>query len=379
MRRGSDESSGPARLIAAAIAAVSLAVTVAACGSDDGGGSTSAPTSVSAADVEAASGTIDVAGWQFYETKDQDAGAVEADWTYFNTDPDILIQAKNGDADVLSGSSSTMEALRALGVPLPIDTAALSNYESIPASLRDDPTWQNADGQVIAVPYAASVAVTAYDTSQVPEPKTLDDLLDPAYADGIGVFDAPDTIAQIAVAQGVEDTTKITQEEFDRAMAFLEQMRPNVKAFFGFGEDVQLFNRGDIVASISSFGSVLSRAVDKNPAIEWNLVGESTYIDAWVLLSDANQAQSLNWIDRTLTTKGQEEIVNASGSYPAVPDAVPALTAFGDPVSTELGKLSFDEILEQAPPARGFAPEADGDVVTIDEATRAWNDYKGSF
>ena len=173
---------------------------------------------------------------------------------------------------MLSSSSSTMQPLEALGALRPIDTSALANYESIPSSLRDDPVWQNSDGETVGIPYAASVAVTAYDTSQVSEPETLDDLLDPEYENAMGVFDAPDVIAQIATAQGVEDTTKITQEEFDRAMDFLEQMRPNVKAFFQFGEDVQLFNRGDINLSISSFGSVLSRAVERNPAIEWNLV-----------------------------------------------------------------------------------------------------------
>jgi len=378
MRKGTMRGFGPLRLLAAVIAAFGLATVVAACGSDDSDGEQTT-SGIAAADVESASGTIDVAGWQFYETKDQDAGSVEADWDYYSTDPDILIKAKAGDADVLSSSSSTMDALEALQALQPIDTSLLSNYESIPASLRDDETWKNADGQVVGVPYAASVAVTAYDTSQVPEPETLEDFLDPVYEDGIGLFDAPDTLAQIAVAQGVEDTTKITQEEFDEALAFLEEMRPNVKAFFGFGEDVQLFNRGDIVLSISSFGSVLSKAVEKNPAIEWNLLAEATYIDAWSILDGGDEAKALNWIDRTLTTKGQEAIVDASGSYPAVPDAIPALTAFGDPVSTQLGELSFDEILAEAPPARGFAPEGDGDVVTIDEATRAWNDYKSGF
>ena len=380
MSYSTDRSSARFKQVALALAlAFGLALLVSACGSDDssdGGGSTS---EASKADVEAAAGTIEVAGWQFYETKDQNGGAVEAKWNYLNTDPDILTQAKAGEADVLGSSSASMSALNALEALRPINTSALQNYEAIPASLRDDPTWKNADGDVIAVPYAVSVNVTAYDTSQVPEPTALEDLLDPVYEDGIGVFDTPDIIAQVALAQGVEDTTKMTEEEFDTALAFLEEMKPNVKAFFGFGEDVQLFNRGEISLSISSFGSILSRAVANNPAIEWNLVAEATFIDSWSILGQGDEAKALNWIDRNLTVAGQEEIVEASGAYPVVPAAIPALEAAGDPVSTQLGELSLDEILEQAPVARGFAAEADGDVVTIDQATKAWNDYKGSF
>jgi len=272
-----------------------------------------------------------------------------------------------------------MSALGTLDVLQPIDTTLLSNYQSIPESLRDDPTWQNANGDIVAVPFAVSVNVTAFDTSVVSEPTALDDLLTAEYAGGIGLFDTPDIIAQIAVAQGVEDTTKITQAEFDRAMQFLVELRPNVTAFFGFGEDVQLFNRGDIVLSLSSFGSILTEAIEQNPAIEWNLLAETTFIDAWSVLDLESDAEALNWIDRTISAEGQTAIVDESGAYPVAPDAIEALTAFGDPVSSKLGGLSLDEILEQAPIARGFAAEAEGDVVTIDEATRAWNDYKASF
>ncbi len=347
----------------------------AACGSDDNAGGSRA----SQADVENAGGSISVAGWQFYQTDHQASGSVEADWSYLNTDPDILIQARGGTANILNSSSASMSALGTLDVLQPIDTTLLSNYQSIPESLRDDPTWQNANGDIVAVPFAVSVNVTAFDTSVVSEPTALDDLLTAEYAGGIGLFDTPDIIAQIAVAQGVEDTTKITQAEFDRAMQFLVELRPNVTAFFGFGEDVQLFNRGDIVLSLSSFGSILTEAIEQNPAIEWNLLAETTFIDAWSVLDLESDAEALNWIDRTISAEGQTAIVDESGAYPVAPDAIEALTAFGDPVSSKLGGLSLDEILEQAPIARGFAAEAEGDVVTIDEATRAWNDYKASF
>ena len=50
-----------------------------------------------------------------------------------------------------------------------------------------------------------------------------------------------------------------------------------------------------------------------------------------------------------------------------------------DPVIQTLSQYTLPEILEQAPPIRGFAVEGGDDAVTVDEVTRAWNEYKSSF
>ncbi len=156
--------------------------------------------------------------------------------------------------------------------------------------MRDSPAWRNGDDQVVAIPFAAVPTLTVYDSDEVPEPKTLEELLDPAYEQAIGIYDDPTTIAQIAAAQGVEDTSQMTQEDLDRAMDLLEQMRPNIKTFFDFGEDTQLFNRGDIQVAIGSFGTSIIPAFENNPSLKFNFVGEATYVDAWSIVGDPDNA-----------------------------------------------------------------------------------------
>jgi putative spermidine/putrescine transport system substrate-binding protein len=360
------------------LAALSLGV--AACGSSDSSSETSAST-LTANQVKNAGGTIDVAGWQFYEdAKAQDAGAVKADWTYIATDNDIITNARSGKVDVLNSSGPQMPPLLALGALAPIDTSLLSNYSSITPGLRDDPLWQNDKGEVVAVPLGVAPIFTAWDSSKVPEPKTVNDLLDPVYKDSIAMFDAPEEIGKIATAQGVKDTTKMTHEEMDKALAFLDKMRPNIKTIFQIGEDAQLFNRGDISVSFSSFGTGLGKIVQENPDIKFNFTGQTSFVDAWSILGDPNNAAALNWINQTISLEGQKAIVGVSGDYPVVPGAVSALKAFGDPVSEKLSTMSLDEILKQAPPSQGFAAEANGkDIVTLDEVTRAWDEFKASF
>lgn len=359
-----------------------VAVSVGACGGGDSDGSSSetSQSSMTAKDVEGASGGIKVVGWQFYESpKAQDEDGVESEWSYVSGPSDLYVAAREGDADVISAGTDSMPGLIALDALASIDTGLISSYESLTPELRDSPAWRNGDDQVVAIPFAAVPTLTVYDSGQVPEPKTLDALLDPAYEQSIGIYDDPITIAQIAAAQGVEDTSEMTQEDLDRAMEMLEQMKPNIKTFFDFGEDTQLFNRGDIKVSIGSFGTSIIPAFETNPDLEFNFVGEATFVDAWSIVGDPDNAPAIKWIDGTLDKDGQDAIVEASGSIPANPAAMPAFEAFDDPVTQELAKIGLDGVLREAPIMRGYATESDGDIVTIDEATAAWNDFRASF
>lgn len=360
------------------VAFVSLTLGLAACGGSSGS-SSSAP-SVSASQVADAKGNLAVAAFQYYEVPDvQDAGPVKTKWTYLTSAPDIITKTRSGQFDLVGGGSDSITGQAAFNVLLPIDTSLLSNYDKIVPVLRDDPEWKNSSGQVIAVPTSVTVALTAYDTSRVPEAKQLNDLLKPTYAKGIALYDDPATIGEIAVAQGVRDTRDLTQAQLDRAMGFLNKLKPNVKTFFHSGEEVQLLDSGSVDVVIGTFGTILAKAVEANPAIKFNYLAEGSFVNLWAIDRPDNYAADLNWINRLLTPAGQRAIVGASGDYPAVPSSLPALRALGDPVDKAISELTLDQVLKAAPIYRGFSPEAHGDVAGIDDLTRAWDQYKASF
>lgn len=360
---------------------VVLAVLVAACGGGGGdGGDSTTSGSLSAEEVESASGTIKVAGWQFYEIpKVQDSGSVKSDWAYLNTDNDILTKGRSGEFDVITSSAEAMPALKTLGAVVPIDTSLMPNYDKIDKVLREDDAWKDEDGQIVAVPFSIGPSLTVFDTSKVKEPTQLDDLLKPEFRDGIALYDAPATIAGVATAQGVTDTRKMTHEQLEEAMNFLDELRPNVKTFFQFGEEVPLFNRGDIIAAMGSYGTIVSPALEANPAIKFNFLAEVTLANAFSITNESNLPASLNWINNAISVPAEKALVSAAGDYPAEQAAVSAVGTGGDPVGEAFRGLSLDEIVEQAPIYRGFLPETEGDEVTIDEITRAWDEYKASF
>lgn len=367
------------RAWAAGALAVSLAIVALGCGSDDGddSGSSLSSISVTAEEVKNASGEISVLGWAYLETEEQSAGNVQAKWSYPSTGPSLITKARTGNYDVVVSESAALPALSALGTFGSIDTSVVEGYDEIIPELREE--FTTPEGDVIGIPFTLGPWVTAYDSSKVPEPQELEDLLDPAYRDSIALQDDALLVGQIAMEQGVEDMSQMTQEDLDRAMAFLEDLRPNVKSFFQIGEDTQLFNNGSITVSMASIGSTLAGAIENNPAIKFNFVAAGTFVDAWSITQDADASAAISYVNESLTVPGQTTIAEASLNYPAIPEALPALEQSDDPFAQVLAGMSLSELLEEAPILDGYSPEGEGDVVSIDEVIRAWDEYKASF
>lgn len=358
------------------VLAIGLATAALGCGSDEGGSSVPA-VSVSSEEVENATGEIGVLGWAYLETEEQSAGNVQAKWSYPSTGPSLITKARTGSFDVVVSESAALPALSALGTFTSIDTSLVEGYDEIIPELREE--FTTSEGDVIGVPFTLGPWVTAYDSSKVSEPKELEDLLDPAYRDSIALQDDALLVGQIAMEQGVEDTSEMTQEDLDRAMAFLEELRPNVRSFFQIGEDTQLFNSGSITVSMASIGSTLAGAIENNPAIKFNFVAAGTFVDAWSITQDADAAAAISYINQSLTVPGQTVIAESSLNYPAIPEALPALQKSDDPFAQVLSDMTLPELLEEAPILDGYSPEGEGDVVSIDEVIRAWDEYKASF
>lgn len=366
--------SGWARAVAVLAASLSVAL-LAACGGSDSNESAS---TLTASQVKQANGEINVAAYSFYEVpKTQNVDGVSAKWAYYNDNQDMLTKIRSGNFDVAQTDSSMVAAVSALE-PLPIQTELIPNYENIAPVFRDDPAFKNANGEVIAVPFASTPELLAWDSSRVGKPETIDDLLKDEFADGIGLWDSPDIIQTIAMQQGVEDTQKMTQDDLDRVMEYLDQLRPNVKSFYSFGGDARLYLNGTIVASFGSYGTVLSKIIEQKPSVDFRPLGQ--WINAWVMPQGSDAAPALKWINNTLSDKSQKSLVEASGDYPAVPAGVEALATSKDPVMERFADLSYEQLLEAAPALRGNLPQSDDEnVVTTEDLIRAWNSYKGSF
>ncbi len=379
LRRRDGRRSSYARscLLAAALAA---GVLTAGCGGGDDEPKAAATSTVSQAEVAGATGQVRVAGWSEYKLqKVQDSDGVTAKWSYLAADEDVPRKALSGDFDLVMSSNLTVQTLDATGKAKPIDTSLIPNYASLPEQLRDAKQFQNSEGQTIAVPFVVVPLVTAWDSSAVPEPRTLDDLLTSEYKGRIALADSATNIQLVARGQGADSSGPLTREQLDNAMKYLEELRPNIKTIVGHGEVTQLLNRDDIDVAFGTYPAVIDDAAEGNPKVRFNFLGALSVFDSLSIVGPANEAASLKWINGMLSEPVQKAVVKATGAPPVNAAAQSAYAALDSASSKELSKLSLDELLEKSPPATGFAVKSEGDVVGLDEVVRTWNEYKASF
>lgn len=341
-----------------------------ACGDS---GSSGGGAAISAEEVESARGTIKAYGWGSEHVPKQDAGPVKVRWTEIGGDAaQIPTRIRpEGSFDVFTSNAGQMNQYFATGRLVPIDVSLLENYESIDPGLRDDPSWKGEDGEIYAVPIVLGTALMGWNSRKVPEPKELRDLLRPEYEGMVGLYDDYQMINTVAQGLGLPQPPQLTRSDLEQVKGFLEELRPQVKTFYPFGGEAQLFGRGDIGVAYATFASLILGEQESDPAIKINYVSSVTYADALSVLGGEKEAESLAWIDQALALPAMKELAE----YGQAPTTVEAANVDLSPTIAP----PFSKLLEASPILGSYPLEASGEQVTIEEATSAWNEYKASF
>jgi spermidine/putrescine-binding protein len=342
-----------------------------ACGGDDDS-STSAPAGLTKAKIRNASGTINVLGYQFEQVdKQQNAGAVKAKWAYVPSNVSVLAKLKQPRSfDVALIDPDITQAAYESGRYQPIQTDLLTNYSSLDPAFRDIPYLKH-EGKTYGIPFNASWSLLGWDSNSVPEPNTIEDLLDPVYKGRIGLLDSEDNpLLCTALALGLtEKPQEATQEDLAKAVEFLKKLKPNVRTFFNFGDEPNLFGNGEVSVVFPSFGSVLLGASKGKAKVKGKFMGSVTYVDTWGITSDANVPAAMQWIDRFISPEGQRAVAQASYAVPANGDATDALPK---PL-----QYPSSELFAKAPIVGPIATSPGGEYVSYPELADAWREVKG--
>jgi putative spermidine/putrescine transport system substrate-binding protein len=357
----------------------SLATVLDACGSSSSSSSTSssaAHSGLTLAQVQQASGTIKVYGWQFYEVpKAQDNGPVKSKWTPIASSTEIPTKIKPpGTFDVFISNSNQMGSFFPLHRMVPINTSLLPNYDAIVAVLRNDPAWKGPGG-IYAVPFAVTPGVTGYDSSKVAPPQTMNDLLNPDLKGQVGVYDDPSVLFQFARGLGIGDPLhpqNITPDQLPQVTDYLNKLRPQVKTLYPFGGEAQLFNRGDIKVAFQTFGSLLTSSSKNGAKVKASFLGSVSFVDALSILNDANMAASYNWINNAISKQAQVTMAANALTNPVVGQASGLPAPLNAPLAVI---LKHAPVLGPAPPVApsGFQ------YVSLEDLNNAWTNFKSNF
>lgn len=357
---------------AAVLGAGGLASLLAACGGSDSPGA--APTgALTAADISAATGTIDVMTFAIFQAPELSAGSVTSSFTTIESTADILAKLRSQDfkPGIVDTGQNTMPELYALDRLVPIRTDLLPTFGDLDQDLVSNPAFAKG-GDVYAIPFSVAACMTAWDSKKVPEPTTAEQLLSADYRNGIALANSSDTLLFVHHALG-GDLSAFTQADLDDVLAYLDKLRPNVKTFNAW-QDVELLGRGEVTVLFLGATGLLEPTRAANPAVKANFLGAMTYADCWAISDTADPARAHAWLDNALGAEAQRAVMKTSGGFPSLNSAANAKL-----FPQELRDLTVSQVIEKAPLVPGVVVEKDGDLVTRTELEDAWTTYQGSF
>jgi len=176
-------------------------------------------------------------------------------FAFFGEEEEAFQKLRSGfKADVSHPCSQSVEKWRAAGLLEPWDISKVPSYATVADIYKQNKIFADDTG-VYFIPADLGATAIAYNTEEVPaeEVKTLQVFLDPKYAGRMSLPDNVDDIYSLAyLATGTTDWTKATQEDFEKASAWLREAHANVRTYWADTAELQqLMSSGEVLLAWS--------------------------------------------------------------------------------------------------------------------------------
>ncbi len=294
---------------------VVLGLLVAACGTGD------EPSASAITEIGEGEGELNLVIWAGYaESGEADAAY---DWvTPFEEETGCIVNTQDmsdsnngvsliesGQYDGISASGDATTRLIASGLAAPVNTDIFENYDAVFDGLKDLP-HNTVDGVNYGVPHGRGANVLAWNTEEVTEaPSSWDVIWEQGsdHAGDISIYDSSIFIADAALHLmttqpdlGIENPYQLNQEQFDAAIALLEELDANDPLYWGAAADqIGSFESGDVVV-----GTTWQYQVNVAEApLEATLPDEGStgWSDTWMMYSEAEHPNCmLMWMDHMM-------------------------------------------------------------------------------
>jgi spermidine/putrescine transport system substrate-binding protein len=347
---------------------------LAACGSS-GSGSQSSSTSIA--------GTIEFISYVAYDlrfplmNKWRAAHGINMTSTYISDQSDVTAKlssaAGHGLYNLSSYSAQYGPFYKKLGILTPLDMSKVPNYANSMPFFRSGKIWSeywHFDGQQWGIPFTWGYDSINYDSAKVKPITKTTDFLQPALKDKFAIAD--DLLGMIlmsAQALGIANPQGLfTKSELNQIVAFLTKMKQNARTIAsGFGDIVNLYASGEIVANISGFPGMQVLVAQKGISSIRSALpeeGSLSYCDTYFIPAGGNdtdsvyafinecltppmQAQEAGYLQAGVTTVNGAAAVSAPNRvyvpYNDVESLFVKAPLFGLPFSPPAGYASFSD------------------------------------
>ena len=333
----------------------------------------------------AAATDVKYTGWQGYdEGLDVDGWFAQNDIhlqpTYVTAGNEEIIAAiqagGKGNMDVVSPAALYMPFYAKVDLVEPLDMSRISSYSNLFPEFQHMPMLES-NGNVYGTPFVWGSVPLMYNADIVKEaPTSWRDMLKPEWSGKVALVH--DLIAVmipfISVVTGAREPWNINKEQLEDTIELLIRIKKEhaLTVAPGYGELGTLFANGEVVmAPAWEPTSVWGGADAVN--LKWSIPEEGTlvFVDNLSIVKQApNLDLSYKILNQSLSPEAQAQTANINSTGAVVAAALPLL----DEVPKSL--YPYDDIQGWFDAAGGITNlwplDADGDRVTFDDVTRAW-------
>jgi putative spermidine/putrescine transport system substrate-binding protein len=376
---------------------VAIALFVAACSNQAG------PSASTIDEIGEGEGELNLVIWAGYAER----GDVEGfDWvTPFEEETGCVVNATNmsdsnngvsliqsGEYDGISASGDATTRLIASNLVAPINTDIFENYGNVFDGLKDLP-HNTVDGVNYGVPHGRGPNLLAYNTEELAEaPTSWSAVFDGAEnAGNISVYDSSIFIADAALYLkntqpdlGIENPYQLSQEQFDAAIALLEELDANDPLYWAdYTDQISSYASGDVVVGTTWPLQVNLLQADGAP-IEGITPEEGTtgWSDTWMMYSEAEHPNCmLMWMDHMMSPEANAQATVFFGEAATSPQACDAAEELA-PGHCEAQHADdegyWDNIYYWSTPQESCADDDDATTcVTQEDWVEAWSTLRG--
>ena len=241
---------------------------------------------------------------------------------------------QSGEFDGGSFSGNATDRLMAAGDVAPVNVELLENYDNVFEGLKLQP-HNSLDGQPYGVPHGRGPNLLIWNTDEVEPQTTWDGIWENAadHEDRLSIFDSPDFIADAALHLmatqpdlGIENPYQLTQEQFDAAIALLEELFTHGPQFWDgstFADQITAFAAGDVVIGTTWQFQVNSLTAEEAPveAIKPE-EGTTGWSDTWMIASEAEHPNCMYmWMDHMMSPEANGQATVYFGEAPTSQEA----------------------------------------------------------
>jgi putative spermidine/putrescine transport system substrate-binding protein len=378
-----------------------VAMLLAACG---GGGGSAGPTPIN--EIGDGEGELNLVIWAGYAERGETDAAY--DWvTPFEEETGCIVNTTNmtdsnngvsliqsGEYDGISASGDATSRLIASDLVAPINTDIFENYDAVFDDLKDLP-HNTVDGVNYGVPHGRGPNLLAWNTEAVTDAPTS---WAPIWEDGsqyagkISIYDSSIFIADAALHLmatqsdlGIEDPYQLTQEQFDAAVALLQELDANDPLYWSdFNDQISSYASGDVVVGTTWPYQVNLLQAESEP-IEATLPAEGAtgWSDTWMMYAEAERHICMRmWMDHMMSPEANAQATvwfGEAATSEAACEAAEAL-AEGHCAAQHADDAAYwDKVWYWSTPQEDCADDdPDTTCVTQEDWVDAWTSIRGS-